>query len=102
MKNNFLKFFVLLLLVFGMYGCSSNTNVTVPEIDKTVEIETELKELGYSDSEISSLKEKLDEDKLDILTQYDYVNGISDLINHEQFDELKLENYLKSYFSSFF
>lgn len=98
MKNNNLKYFILLLLVFGMYGCTLNTTVTVPQIDKTVEIENELKELGYSDSEISSLKEELDEDNLDLLTQYDYAVGIVDLVNDADFDSSKLEDYLKSYF----
>ena len=97
MKNRILNYLLLIIVVFTMSACS-NVEVTVPQVDESVEIAVELKELGYSDSEINSLKEVLNNQELDILTQYDYVANILNIINHEEFNKEKLENYLKSYF----
>ena len=75
---------LLLSVILMISACSNNIEVSVPQIDESVEIEVELKELGQSDSEINSLKVVLNNKELiskilkteNIVTSYegDFVN----------------------------
>jgi len=67
------------------------------ELEKTPEYLKELQELGYQEETIQNLQQKLTEEQLRTVTEFDYVDVILEIVNDEQFKVENLSKYLDYY-----
>ncbi len=73
-------------------GCEEKKGIArVPEYIN------ELYALGYSKEEVERLEEKLSDTSLDLITEYDYVEILLEIIEDDFFNIENLEKYLKYY-----
>lgn len=57
----------------------------------------ELKKIGYSKDEVKIIKEKLTEEEINKIKQYDYLSNLINFITNNNFEKEKLDNYLNYY-----
>ena len=83
MKN---KILLLLLSLSIFTGC-----------DKTDSIDNKLKNIGYNNSEITVIKDKLTEDDIQYLLTLSYSDAYTKLMENKDFKNENLKNYIEYY-----
>ena len=84
MKNKILLLLLLSLSIFT--GC-----------DKTDSIDNKLKNIGYNNSEITVIKDKLTEDDIQYLLTLSYSDAYTKLMENKDFKNENLKNYIEYY-----
>lgn len=88
------KIFLVFILLLFITGCNKEN---IPPVVNNVDSKNELVSLGYSEEEITSLKEIFNDSDFDLLTQYDKVDNIIEIVNDKEFKIANLKKYLDSY-----